>query len=248
MRKNYKLIIGYDGTRYSGWEDKEGRDTIQGRLKNVLAHISQEPVHIIGAGRTDAGVHAERMTANVFLDTGMSAEELREYLNHYLPADIVVHEVHEVEERFHARYNAVGKTYRYTIFDGVTKPLFDRKYVWQVEKRLDTVRMKQAAEYLTGTHDYASFCKNPKKKKSTVRTVDRIEIERRGDYVILTFHGAGFLHHMVRIMTGTLVETGLCKREPEQVRNAVLNNERSLAGITAPAGGLCLLEIDYPAR
>lgn len=186
MEKNYKLIIGYDGTRYFGWEHQPGKDTIQGKLEDVLNYLAEEPVLIIGAGRTDAGVHARAMVANVVLSVDMTAEELRDYMNRYLPDDIIVQEVREASMRFHARYNAIGKTYCYTVFDGKTKPLFDRKYVWQLEKPVNIERMQKAAEYLIGEHDFMSFCKNPQKKKSTVRTVDQIEIRRRGDYVTLT--------------------------------------------------------------
>lgn len=248
MQKNYRMTIGYDGSRYSGWEEKKGRDTIQGKLVHVLGHLTQEPVHIVGAGRTDAGVHAKGMVANVLLDLEVSEQELLDYVNHYLPEDIVVYEMIEVPERFHARYNATGKTYQYRIYDGRQKPVFDRKFVWKIEKKTDIIRMKEGAAYLQGTHDFAAFCKNPQKKKSTVRTVDRIEIDRDGDYVTLTVHGDGFLHHMVRIMTGTLVEIGLGRMEPEQVVRALGTGDRTLAGVTAPAQGLTLLEIDYPAR
>lgn len=247
-KKNFRLTIGYDGGRYSGWEHKEGRDTVQGRLMQVLGHLSKEPVHVIGGGRTDAGVHARGMVANVFLFTGMTAEEVKSYVNRYLPDDIVVYQAEEVSERFHARYNATGKTYQYTLYNGQDKPVFDRKYVWVIERPLDIEKMKRAATYLEGTHDFAGFCKNPQKKKSTVRTVDRIIIERKSDYVELIFHGDGFLHHMVRIMTGSLVAVGLSEMSPEQVLQALDEKNRELAGVTAPAQGLCLLEMDYPAR
>ena len=247
-KKNIKLTIGYDGTRYFGWEQKEGRDTVQGRLVQVLRHLSEEPVHIIGGGRTDAGVHARGMVANTFLVTDRSVDEMMDYVNHYLPEDIVVYEMEEVPERFHARYNATGKTYCYTLYDGAGKPVFDRKYVWRLEKKLDLDKMKAAAEILTGTHDFAGFCKNPQKKKSTVRTVDCIEIERQGNYVKVNFHGDGFLHYMVRIMTGTLVAAGYGQIAPEQIAKALSEKNRELAGVTAPAQGLCLMRMDYPAR
>ncbi len=247
-KKNFKLTIGYDGTRYFGWEHKEGRDTVQGRLMQVLGHLSDEPVHVIGGGRTDAGVHAHAMVANVHLKTDMKAEELKNYMNHYLPDDIVIFHTQEVPERFHARYNATGKTYCYTLYNGADKPLFDRKYVWKIEQPLEIEKMQEAAEILKGTHDFAGFCKNPQKKKSTIRTVDRIEIERQGDYVKLYFHGDGFLHHMVRIMTGTLVAVGCKEMEPEQVACALREKNRELAGVTAPAQGLCLVQMDYPAK
>lgn len=245
MEKNYKLIIGYDGTRYLGWEHQPGKDTIQGKLEDVLNYLAEEPVLIIGAGRTDAGVHARAMVANVVLSVDMTAEQLRDYMNRYLPDDIIVQEVREASMRFHARYNAIGKTYCYTVFDGKTKPLFDRKYVWQLEKPVNIERMQKAAEYLIGEHDFMSFCKNPQKKKSTVRTVDQIEIRRRGDYVTLTFHGNGFLRNMVRILTGTLVAVGQGEMTAEQVKAALEAKDRLAAGQTAPAKGLCLLEVDY---
>jgi tRNA pseudouridine synthase A len=235
MEKNYKLIIGYDGTRYFGWEHQPGKDTIQGKLEDVLNHLTEKPVLIIGAGRTDAGVHARAMAANVVLSVDMTAEQLRDYMNRYLPDDIIVQEVREASMRFHARYNAIGKTYCYTVFDGKTKPLFDRKYVWQLEKPVNIERMQKAAEYLTGEHDFMSFCKNPQKKKSTVRTVDQIEIRRRGDYVTLTFHGNGFLRNMVRILTGTLVAVGQGEMTAEQVKAALEAKDRLTAGQTAPA-------------
>ncbi|MBQ8527972.1 MAG: tRNA pseudouridine(38-40) synthase TruA [Lachnospiraceae bacterium] len=241
-------MLGYDGSRYSGWEHKEGRDTIQGKLMQVLQHLSEKPVNVIGAGRTDAGVHAKGMVASVILDTELKESEILGYVNHYLPDDIAVYAVNEVPERFHARYNATGKTYCYTIYDGSVKPLFDRRYVWTVQERCDVDRMREAADFLMGTHDYAAFCKNPGKKKSTVRTVDRLEIVRNGDYVTMTFHGNGFLHHMVRIMAGTLVEVGLMRMDPEQVVSALETKERTLSGVTAPAQGLTLMQIDYPAR
>lgn len=245
MRKNYKLIIGYDGTRYYGWEHQPKRETIQGKLEDVLNHLSDKPVEIIGAGRTDGGVHARGMVANVFLDVALTPDQLQDYMNRYLPDDIVIREVREASDRFHARYNAIGKTYCYTCFDGRTKPLFDRKYVWTLDKELDIAKMQQAANYLIGKHDFCSFCKNPQKKKSTVRIVDQIEIVRRGDYVTLSFHGNGFLRNMVRILTGTLVDVGLGKIEPGRVREILEEKNRLLASETAPAQGLCLMEVDY---
>lgn len=245
MRKNYKLIIGYDGTRYFGWEHQPGKETIQGKLENVLGHLSEQEVEIIGAGRTDGGVHARAMVANVFLDIEMTPEALRDYMNRYLPDDIVIREVREASDRFHARYNATGKTYCYTCFDGVTKPLFDRKYVWRVERPLQIEKMRAGAAYLMGRHDFMSFCKNPQKKKSTVREIDRIEITRKGDYVTLSFHGTGFLRNMVRILTGTLVDVGLGRIPPERVGEILEAKDRLAAGETAPPQGLCLMEVDY---
>lgn len=245
MRKNYKLIISYDGTRYFGWEHQPKRETIQGKLEDVLNHLQEEPVELIGAGRTDGGVHARGMVANVFLDIDMSEDELRDYMNRYLPEDIVVSRVRLASDRFHARYNAIGKTYCYTCFDGKTKPVFDRKYVWTLDQTLDVQRMRQGAAYLIGRNDYMSFCKNPQKKKTTVRTIDKIEIIRNGDYVTLSFHGDGFLRNMVRILTGTLVDVGLGRIAPQRVGEILKAKNRLEASETAPAQGLCLMEVDY---
>ena len=172
-------------------------------------------------------------------------ETIRDYLNRYLPDTIAVREVKEASPRFHARYNALGKTYRYICFDGPVKPVFDRKYVTLLDYRPDVERMQQAAAYLTGEHDFASFCGNPRMKKSTVRLVDSITVERRKDRVIFTFHGTGFLQNMVRILVGTLLEVGRGYWEPAYVQDILAAKDRKLAGPTAPPEGLCLMKVDY---
>lgn len=243
--KNYKLLIEYDGTRYYGWQRQPNQTTIQGKLESVLSLMCGKDVEVIGAGRTDGGVHAKGMTANVNLDTELSPEEIRDYLNRYLPDDIAVLEVKEASPRFHARYNAIGKAYQYTCYDGDVKPVFDRKYYTRLEEKPDVERMRQAAEVLMGEHDFRNFCVNPRMKKSTVRLVDRIVIERDGGYIRFTFHGTGFLQNMVRIMVGTLLEVGCGRMTVEQVKEVLENSERQKAGPTAPAQGLCLVSVDY---
>ena len=253
MKKNYKLTICYDGSRYYGWEHQPDRDTIQGKLENVLTKMCGEFIDVLGAGRTDAGVHARGMVANAVFDAAdkerggreRTPDEIREYMNRYLPDDIVILEVSEASQRFHSRYNATGKTYCYTCYVGQTKPVFDRRYVTRLEGMPDIAAMNQAAAYLTGMHDFASFCGNPKMNKSTVRTVDSIRIQQKGDYLTLSFHGDGFLQHMVRIMTGTLLEVGFHRMQPNDVITILQGKKRSLAGPTAPAQGLCLIEVDY---
>ena len=246
MEKNYRLSIAYDGTRYYGWEHQPNTDmTIQGKLENVFERMVGAPVKIICAGRTDAGVHAKAMIANVVLDTNLSEKEILDYLNTYLPEDICVNEVKIASDRFHARYNATGKTYCYTCYIGPTKPVFDRKYVYALDSVPDIELMKKASEYLMGEHDFAAFCSNPRMKKSTVRLVDKILIEKKGDYLTFTYHGTGFLQHMVRILTGTLLEVGFKKRSPENMLTLLSNKDRKEAGETAPACGLCLVCVDY---
>lgn len=241
---NYKLTIEYDGTRYHGWERKRNLDTIQGKIEDVLTRMTGETeLNLIGAGRTDAGVHARGMVANIHLKTPIQPEELRSGLNRYLPEDIAIWEVRQAADRFHARYNAAGKTYRYTCSLG--KNVFQRRYVTRLEETPDVERMRRAADFLMGQHDFRSFCGNPKMKKSTIRTIDRIDIERRGDLLTFTFHGDGFLQHMVRILVGTLIEVGCGRMEPEQMPDILVAQRRSEAGPTAPAGGLTLMSVDY---
>ena len=246
MEKNYKLKIAYDGTRYYGWEHQPDRETIQGKLETVLARMcGVDMVDVIGAGRTDAGVHARAMVANVRLDTELSQEEIRDYLNRYLPDDIAVTDVREAADRFHARYKAVGKTYQYTAFDGPVKPVFNRKYYTSLDAPVDVERMQRAAAYLQGEHDFRSFCGNPKMKKSTVRLVDEITVRRSRGYIYFTFHGTGFLQNMVRILVGTLLEVGYGRMEPEDMERILEAKDRTQAGPTAPAKGLCLIKVDY---
>ncbi len=250
MKRNFKFIISYDGTRFFGWERQPGKDmTIQGKLETVLTRMCGLPegerVDVIGAGRTDAGVHARAMTANAILDTELSEDEIQAYMNQYLPEDISVNEVRVCSDRFHSRYNALGKTYRYTCWYGASKPVFDRKYVTVLEEQPDVEKMRQAAQYLIGTHDFKSFCGNSKMKKSTVRCVDAINIETSGNYIRLYFHGNGFLQNMVRILTGTLLEVGYGNFSPEEVKEILEACDRQKAGPTAPPEGLCMMKVDY---
>lgn len=250
--KNFKMIISYDGTRYLGWEHQPGTDmTIQGKLESVLARMTDaapdRKITVIGAGRTDAGVHARAMTANVLLDTAMSEEEIQRYLNRYLPDDISVSEVKQCADRFHSRFKATGKTYRYTLWysDEGVKPVFDRKYVYVLDEKPDTDAMREAAQHLTGMHDYKSFCGNSHMKKSTVRVIDTINIEESGNYIRIYFHGNGFLQNMVRILTGTLLEAGYHRLRPEDMDRILEAKDRKKAGPTAPACGLTMMKVDY---
>ena len=245
MEKNYKLTIAYDGTRFFGWERQPDRETIQGKLESVLEKLCGHSVDVIGAGRTDAGVHARAMVASVRMDVKESCGEIRDYMNRYLPDAIAVREVKEAGDRFHARYNALGKTYRYTCFDGPVKPVFDRRYVTMLDYQPDIEKMRAAAAILTGEHDFRSFCGNPRMKKSTVRTVDSIVIERNKDRITFTFHGTGFLQNMVRILVGTLLEVGRGYWEVDRVQEILDARDRKQAGPTAPPEGLCLMKVDY---
>ena len=244
---NVKLTIQYDGTRYDGWQRQGNTDnTLQGRLEGVLSRMAGKPVEIQGAGRTDAGVHARGQVASVHLPEGYTPQEVQNYLNRYLPEDVAVVEVVEVGERFHARLSATGKEYRYHIRMGNVPDVFARKYQYRVEEPLDLAAMERAAGYLTGKHDFRSFCGNRRFKKSTVREVFHIGVEVCGSDLTLVYRGDGFLYNMVRILTGTLLEVGLGQRTPESMVDILEARERTAAGKTAPAQGLVLQEVYYP--
>lgn len=242
---NYRLIIQYEGTRYAGWQRQtKTADTIQGKLEQVLSRMEHAPVEIHGAGRTDAGVHALGQTAHVRLETKKSPDEIREYLNTYLPEDIGVLSVTPASDRFHSRLNAVGKTYRYRLATDPAQHIFERKYMTAWKEPLCLSEMKKAALLLTGAHDFQSFCAK-KTKKSTVRRLDEIRLEEFPGELRLTFRGNGFLYHMVRILTGTLLEVGSGRRDPEEIPSILEARERASAGFTAPPQGLTLVEIFY---
>lgn len=245
MVRNYKMTIMYDGTRYYGWQRLKGKDTIQGKIEDVLSRMCNEDITVNGAGRTDAGVHARGMVASAQMNTNLRENEIRDYMNQYLPEDIAVKEVRQASDRFHARYHAVGKHYCYTCFAGEVRPVFNRKYVTMLEKLPDILSMKKAALVLQGEHDFASFCGNPHMKKSTVRTVAKIEITQRNGYIYFDFHGNGFLQNMVRIMVGTLLEVGYGRMTEEDVKRILKAKDRKQSGPKAPAEGLCLVSVEY---
>lgn len=243
---NIKVILQYEGTKYQGWQKQESTEnTIQGKLETLLGKMCGRKVEVDGSGRTDAGVHAFGQVANFHIDTDKTPEEIMNYMNEYLPEDIAVIAAEEVPERFHSRLNAKGKTYRYRVINSNIPHIFDRRYVCEVPEKLDLEAMRQAAELLTGTHDFRAFTSNKRSKKSTVRTVEAIEIEQNGDEIDFIFKGSGFLYHMVRIMMGTLLETGLHKREPAQVKELLDAGTREEAGMLVPARGLTLVEVRY---
>ena len=244
--KNYKLKIAYDGTRLYGWERQPGKDTVQGKIENVLSRMTGDVVEVTGAGRTDAGVHARAMVANVHMDAGeRDSDSIRDYLNLYLSDDIAITDVSECSDRFHARYNAKSRSYLYTIFDGPVKPVFNRKYYTRLDSPLDVELMKEGAQFLLGEHDFKSFCGNPKMKKSTVRSIEKLDIRRSKGYVYINIKGSGFLQHMVRIIAGTLIEVGYKKLEPSKVKEILEAKDRSLAGPTADAKGLTFMSVEY---
>lgn len=245
-RMNYRLILQYDGSRYDGWQRQGNTEkTVQGKIEEVLSRLLEEPVEIDGAGRTDAGVHALGQTANFHTERKLDPEELKAALNQFLPEDIGVLRAEEVPERFHSRLNARGKTYRYRVATGEEKNVFERKQIYPLDQPLDVDAMRRGAALMIGEKDFRGFSSMKKTKKSTVRRLESIEIREVSGEVRLEFTGNGFLYNMVRILTGTLLEIGMGKREPESVETIFREKDRNLAGFTAPARGLTLVEVFY---
>lgn len=242
---NYKIKIQYDGTRYFGWQKQKNIDlTIQEKIENVLYKKFNEYIQVIGAGRTDAGVHALDYTANFSTSNEVNLNELFEYFNRYLPEDIRIKEIKKVGDRFHSRYNAKSKTYIYNIDNSLYGNVFDRKYSWHIPEILNIEKMKLAAELLEGTHDFKSFT-NKSKNKNTVRTINFINIDKYNEKISIEVNGDSFLLNMVRIIVGTLVEVGLEKRTIESIKELFIDVDRNKAGKRAVAKGLFLKEIIY---
>lgn len=243
--RNLRLDICYDGTRYKGWQRLSGTDnTIQGKIETALSRILEEPIEISGSGRTDAGVHARGQVASFHCESNMSSEEILSNLRRYLPEDIGIYSCKEVSPRFHARLNAKEKTYLYRIWNSEAPCVFERKFTAQFSEKLDLEAMRQAAVQLCGEHDFSAFCGNPKFKKSTVRFVRSIDMQRCGHEIRIEVTGNGFLHSMVRIIVGTLIEVGRGERCVDTIP-MLFGEKRAEAGFLAPAQGLCLQEVYY---
>ena len=243
--RNLRLDICYDGTRYRGWQRLGNDDnTIQGKLETALSRILGEPIEISGSGRTDAGVHAEGQVANFHCESTMPAEEILTQLRKYLPEDIGISSCVDCDPRFHARLNAKGKTYRYRIWNSDSPYVFQRRFVTALPDALDVDAMNRAAAHFIGTHDFSAFCGNPKFKKSTQRTIYSLEIRRVGEELQITVTGNGFLHNMVRILVGTLIEVGRGQRQADSIP-ALFGSKRAEAGFLVPPQGLCLQEVEY---
>lgn len=244
--KNYKIVLAYDGTRYNGWQ-KQGNteNTIQEKLERILKDISGQDIEVFGSGRTDMGTHATGQVMNFHMNWKGSAESLLDALNDKLPEDIAALSIEEMQPRFHSRLSAKAKHYSYSIWKSKKAPVFERKYVFRCEEKLDINAMKQAASAFIGEHDFKSFCANKRMKKSTVRTIYDIVFEETEEKLTLHFYGNGFLYQMVRILTGTLIEVGEGKRKAADMAAILQAESREAAGFTAPSRGLFLREVYY---
>lgn len=247
MLTNYKIIIQYDGSRYSGWQKQGNTDnTIEAKLSAVITRMSgaAEPVEVHGSGRTDAGVHAMGQVASFKLHTDMSTDKVMDYINTYLPEDIKVLSAEKVDNRFHARLSATSKTYEYNICNAAKADVFTRAYSWHIAEKLDEAVLRSAAEAFIGEHDFYAFCDLRSKKKSTVRRVDDIQIVKTRDAIKLVFSGEGFLYHMVRRLTAAMTEAALGHVSVDELAR-MLDNADTKYMMLAPAKGLVLREVFY---
>ena len=244
----YRMRIAYDGTRYRGWQkQKNTNQTIQMILEKELSYLCECKVTISGSGRTDSGVHAFGQEASFRVNQKLNLERIWRELNKNLPEDIRVLAFVKAPEGFHARKSAVGKCYEYYVDLQDKADVFSRRYSYHFPRKVNVEAMREAAEYLIGIHDFSSFT-DGKGIDDTVRTIEEIQIQKENERLILTFYGDGFLYHMVRILTGTLLCVGTGQIAPEKVKQILLAKDRRQAGFPAPAKGLFLKEVYYEER
>lgn len=244
--RNLKISIEYDGTRYKGWQkQKTGIPTIQEKIENVLSKMTGEDIQVVGCGRTDSGVHAENYVANFHTNCTLTIDTMLNYLYEFLPEDIVVKSMKDTTERFHARYNVKSKTYVYRINNNKFRNVFNRKYTYHTDEKLNLNEMRNGAEVLIGTHDFQSFTSLKPNTKPTLRTINYIHITENDGMIEIEVNGNGFLLNMVRIITGTLLEVGKGNLKPGDVEKILNEKKRSEAGPIAQAKGLSLRNIQY---
>lgn len=241
--RNYKAVLAYDGTDFRGWQRQPGERTVQGVLEEALFRITGTKAAAHGAGRTDAGVHAEGQVASFKANTALADEEFFRALNAVLPADVKVVSLEQAAPEFHARKSARSKVYRYRVYNSRKVSPFLFRYVHVFAGRLDVRAMRAAAALFVRKADFNPFSSN--RDLHPVRTVSRLEVRRKGKEILITIEAEGFLRYMVRTIAGTLLEVGRGKMTPGDIERIFREKRRSLAGPTAPAGGLCLVRVDY---
>ncbi len=249
--KSFKVVITFDGTAYHGWQRQKNGITVQERIENALEKIFGTPITVTGCSRTDAGVHAHNFVFNFSAETQIPAEKLPHALNYHLDRDISALSAVEVDDSFNARFSAKGKKYVYRIWNGRIRDPFADKYSWHIPYHLDIDKMKAAAVCFEGTHDFAGFMATGGDQKTTVRTVTECSVRQNPDCkedIRITVSADAFLYNMARIITGTLLDVGLNKTEPEDIPRIIESKDRTLGGMTAPPQGLFLEEIFYESE
>ena len=243
--RRIKLIVAYDGTEYSGWQIQPEAPTIEMYLDKAIRELTGENVHVTGASRTDAGVHAYGNVAVFDTESTIPGDRFTFALNRFLPDSIVIQDSWEVSSDFHPRHCNTRKTYEYRILNTAVPLPQKRNFTWHVAGSIDIEKMKEAAAYIVGEHDFKSFCCVRTQAESTVRTIYSLEVLQEGSEIIIRIKGNGFLYNMVRIIAGTLVEVGLGKIKPEEITGIIESKDRQKAGKTLPPYGLYLVEVNY---
>lgn len=246
-RRNIKLVVAYDGANYHGWQRQaEGFDSVQARLEEAAGRIMGHPVIVFGAGRTDAGVHAEGQVANFFTPNFViPLKNMRRAINSKLPRDVVIRSAALAGDNFHASRSAIGKTYRYRIHMGPERTVFTAHQVYHYWRALDVAAMRAAAQKILGRHDFRGFASSAEERQDTVRHVWRCDVAELGSEIHITVEGNGFLYNMVRNIVGTLVEVGRGLWTSERIDLILATTDRTQAGFTAPPQGLCLVAVHY---
>lgn len=243
--RNIRLTIEYDGKDYNGWQKQPNKLNIQGEIERAIFNIMHEEVDLIGSGRTDAGVHSLGQVANFKTNSNFPIEKMPIALNSQLKNSIVIKKAEEVDERFHSRYNAKNKTYRYIINNSKTGTAIYRNLEYCYPFELDVEKMQEAAKYFEGEHDFKAFKSSGTSGKNSVRTIYKAEVKKDGERIIIELTGNGFLYNMVRIISGTLLDVGLGKIKPEEISKIIESKNRQNAGKTLPAHGLYLVCVEY---
>ncbi|MEW6082456.1 MAG: tRNA pseudouridine(38-40) synthase TruA [Bacillota bacterium] len=243
--RHIKATVQYDGTAYAGFQRQKGLATIQGELESALSFIAGHPLRVVGAGRTDAGVHAVGQVVCFSLEGNIPTERIPEAANARLPADIALWDAVEVPTGFHPQYEAVSKLYSYTVWRDRRRSPFYSKYSYHFWEDLSMDPLVEAANVLVGEHDFRAFRAMGSSVKGSVRTLNRLDVNEEGPFLRFYLEADGFLYNMVRIIVGTLLETGRGRLTPGDVRHALETGERGMAGPTVPASGLCLEQVRY---
>jgi tRNA pseudouridine38-40 synthase len=243
--RTLRLLVEYDGTAFSGWQRQDGPRTVQQELEEAFAKMVGGPVYVQGAGRTDAGVHAAGQVASVVVEVDIPTGGFLRGLNSHLPPDVAILDVAEAPESFDARRSARGKVYRYRMWNHPVRSPLEARTSWHVRKALDVAAMRAAARLFVGEHDFAAFRASDCERRTTVRHLSRVDVDRRAALVTVEVEGTAFLKNMVRIITGTLVAVGHGALDEPAVAALLAGGSRTDAGMTAPAQGLTLLRVIY---
>jgi tRNA pseudouridine38-40 synthase len=247
-KRNLRVVVEYDGTPFSGWQLQKDKPTVQGELQRAVEEITKRKTLVVGAGRTDAGVHAEGQVANFHTASPIPARKWPEALNAHLPDGVAVVSAEDVPLDFHAQYKATSKIYRYRVLNRAVRSALERDRSHLVKSPLDVARMAEGARFLVGTFDFRSFGSEMSKKERTIRTLFSLDVAARPPFVEFLVHGDGFLYNQVRSMVGTLLQVGLGSRPPEWVKDVREARDRSKAGANVPARGLTLVEVKYDGK